>query len=109
MNNNESIMEVPHDSGGLQEYSVGDVVAQVGKIQQIMHQVMRDGEHYGVIPGCGKKPSLLKPGAEKLGFTFRLMPRFSGDQEPRDLGNGHREYVIRCELYHVSSGQFCGS
>ena len=39
------------------------IKAQVALIQDVMKSVMKDGEHYGVIPGCGKKPSLLKPGA----------------------------------------------
>jgi hypothetical protein len=97
------------ETGAMQEYSVEDVVAQVQKIQSIMGKVMQDGEHYGKIPGCGPKPTLLKPGAEKLGFTFRLAPRFYGEEQPRDLGHGHREYVIRCELYHIPSGAFVGS
>lgn len=90
-----------------QEYSVDDIVGQVAKIQQVMGAVMRKDEHYGVIPGCGKKPSLLKPGAEKLGLTFRLAPRFT--KELRDLGNGHIEYQITCDLYSIVSDRFCGS
>jgi len=31
---------------------------------------------YGVIPGTGTKPTLLKPGAEKLASLFGLSPRF---------------------------------
>ncbi len=89
--------------------SPGDLVEQVALIQSAMKAVMHDGEHYGKIPGCGDKPSLLKPGAEKLGLTFRLAPRFSGEREPAPLGNGHREYVIRCELYTIGSERFVGS
>ncbi len=47
-------------------YSVQQVLGQVALIQQIMAAAMKDGEHYGRIPGCGDKPTLLKPGAEKL-------------------------------------------
>ena len=97
------------DRGAMQEYSVQDVLEQVSKIQNVMREVMKDGEHFGVIPGCGKKPSLLKPGAEKLAFTFRLAPRFEGERNPIDLGRGHREYVIRCELVHIPTGTFVGS
>lgn len=106
--NQEAVVRM--ESGALQEYSVDDVVLQVAKIQQIMQKVMKEGEdgHYGVIPGC-KKPSLFKAGAEKLGFTFRLAPKFFGEDSPRDLGHGNREYIIRCELYHVPSGAFVGS
>ena len=51
------------------------VIQHVAAIQDIMRKVMKDGEHYGKIPGCGDKPTLLKPGAEKLAMTFRLCPR----------------------------------
>jgi len=49
---------------------------RVNLIQEVMAGVMKDGEHYGIIPGCGKKPTLLKPGAEKLLSTFQIAPEF---------------------------------
>ena len=73
-----------------------DVLEQVQLIQRIMRDVMKDGEHYGVIPGCGTKPSLLKAGAEKISFTFRLSPHYQ--IEERDMAKGHREYRVICEL-----------
>jgi hypothetical protein len=71
-----------------------------------MASVMKKDEHYGIIPGCGKKPSLLKPGAEKLCFVFRLSPEFEINRA--DMGNGHREYEIVCRLRSMSSGQIVG-
>jgi len=84
---------------------VRDIQEQVKLIQDIMKSVMKDGEHYGIIPGC-KKPSLLKPGAEKLSMTFRMAPKFQGEENPRELGNGHREYIIKCSLYAIKSERF---
>lgn len=81
-----------------------DVVAQVQLIQHVMQEVMQDGEHYGVIPGCGSKPALLKAGAEKLCFTFRLAPSYV--VERHDFDGGHREYEVRCDLTHIESGRF---
>ncbi len=72
------------------------VVAQVKLIQEIMRDVMHDKEHYGTIPGCGDKKVLLKSGAEKLCFTFQLVPTFTVDE--RELPNGHREYRITTRL-----------
>ena len=46
--------------------------ADVNLIQEVMKAVMIDKVHYGTIPGCGDKPTLLKPGAEKIASTFRL-------------------------------------
>lgn len=36
----------------------------------IIAQVLEKDKDYGVIPGTGKKPSLLKPGAERLAVAF---------------------------------------
>lgn len=59
--------------------SVEEIKAQVQLIQKVMKAVMIEGVHYGTIPGCGDKPTLLKPGAEKLSSTFRLAPEISVD------------------------------
>lgn len=45
---------------------------QVNLIQEVMALVMKDGEHYGCITGCGNKKTLFKSGAEKLMSTFRI-------------------------------------
>jgi hypothetical protein len=76
-----------------QELSVVDVQNQVAKIQDLMKSLMKDGEHYGIIPGT-QKPSLLKPGAEKLCFIFRLTACY--DVTVNDLPNGHREISVKC-------------
>ena len=79
---------------------------QVNLIQSVMKQVMKDGEHFGKIPGCGNKPSLLKPGAEKLSTTFRLAPDYKITRT--DMDNGHREYEVITTLTHIPSRQIIG-
>lgn len=83
-----------------------DIQDQVALIQNVMKSVMKDGEHYGKIPGCGDKPALLKPGAEKLNLTFRMAPDFQ--IETVDLGRGHREYRVKCSLQSITTGRFLG-
>jgi hypothetical protein len=101
------IIPAQPSSLALDAMTTKDVVAQVQLIQHVMSAVMKEKEHYGVIPGTGNKPSLLKPGAEKLGFVFRLVPRF--EVTLRDMGEGHREYEIICNLEQVHTGRFFGS
>jgi hypothetical protein len=79
-----------------EERSVADVRSQVNKIQSLMDAVMQKGQHYGVIPGTSGKPSLLKPGAEKLCFVFRYAAEFS--IERMDHPELHREYIVTCTL-----------
>jgi hypothetical protein len=52
--------------------SAARIQANVNMIKSVMDKVMKKDVHYGVIPGC-KKPSLYKPGAEKIMATFRLV------------------------------------
>jgi hypothetical protein len=79
---------------------------QVNLIQHVMKEVMKENQHYGKIPGCGDKPTLLKAGAEKLGMTFRLAPRFEITRH--DLPGGHREYEVKSILTHIDSGLTIG-
>jgi hypothetical protein len=105
MNESRELSTITDD---LQSYAMTPdrVVAQVNLIQQVMARVMHEGEHYGKIPGCGPKPTLLKPGAEKLSTTFRLAPSY--DIQKTDMGMGHREYSIVCTLTHIPTGQVFG-
>lgn len=64
---------------------------------------MIEGQHYGIVPGCGNKPTLLKAGAEKLGFIFKLAPSFVVTQ--KDFNETHREYQILCTLNHIETGK----
>lgn len=91
----------PAQSLALQAMDPGELIQQIKLIQQVMKEVMIKDEHYGVIPGT-QKPSLLKPGAEKLGFLFRLAPEFVIRRS--DLEHGHREYEITCTLKQIHTG-----
>jgi len=80
---------------------------QVNLIQNVMKEVMEGptkdnptGVHYGVVPGTRGKPSLYKAGAEKLSLVFRLRPIMSdaADIDVVEMGNGHREYRVRCHI-----------
>lgn len=48
-----------------------EIRAQVQLIQEIMRDIMKENEHFGKISGC-PKPSLWKPGAEKIMMAFRI-------------------------------------
>lgn len=52
--------------------SVEQVRSNINLIQKVMQDCMKDGIHYGKIPGCGDKPALLKAGAEKIMATFQI-------------------------------------
>jgi hypothetical protein len=76
---------------------------QMGLLQQFVADVMVRGSDYGVIPGTDK-PTLLKPGAEKLcefyGFAIRL-PRID---EERDRESGYYQVRVTVALERRSDG-----
>lgn len=55
--------------------TVQQTVEMMRQVQDAKERVLIDGSDYAVIPGTGKKPALLKPGAEKLThlFGYRLI------------------------------------
>jgi hypothetical protein len=77
--------------------TLNDVTARVNLVHRIMETVMKKDTHFGTVPGCGNKMVLLKPGADVLATTFRLVPQFKVERS--DLGNGHREYDVTCSMY----------
>ena len=58
-------------------------IDQLSKIPKLLNRiyqnVMQEGTDYGVIPGAGDKPTLLKPGAELLRMAFNL--RYESEME----------------------------
>ena len=75
-------------------------------IRGVIESVMRESVDYGTIPGCGPKPTLLKPGAEKLASTFRIAV------EPviSDLSTADAiRYRVEARCSHMGSGVYLGS
>lgn len=86
--------------------TASDIKQQVNLLQQVMNAVMKKDQHFGVIPGAGNKPTLLKPGAEKIMATFRL----SADPEVEDMSSeGVIRYRVKCNLYTQPHRYFAGS
>lgn len=94
----QAIKEAPFLAASM---TAADVKAHVAMVQDIMRSVMVKGEDYGIIPGC-EKPSLWKPGAEKLCVAFRLAPNF--DSVETYDGN-HLTVRSKCTLTHINSGK----
>ena len=103
------IHEHEYDSP-LRPVAVSDLVERVDFVRTVMMRVMRDGTHYGTIPGCGDRKVLLKGGADVLRLAYGLTPDIT--QTVRDLPGGHREVSAECRLYsqsRVCVGQGFGS
>lgn len=90
----------------LDSLSTDDVLRQIQMIQDVMAKAMRKGEHYGVIPGTGSKPTLLKAGAEKLCLLFNLVPEYV--VEKRYLPGSHLDVSVKCRLIQRHTSRFFG-
>ncbi|MBI5642717.1 MAG: hypothetical protein HY954_04505 [Deltaproteobacteria bacterium] len=90
----------------VQPLTAVEMRAQVNRIQEVMKSVMQKGQHYGTVPGCGDKPTLLKPGAEKLMMTFRLAADPQVQEIPTDDGITFR---VTCRILSQATGVFLGA
>lgn len=96
-----------------QPMTAAQVRAQVNLVQEVMKAVMigpskdnPSGTHYGLVPGCGNKPTLFKAGAEKLMMTFRLAADPQVQEIPTDDGITFR---VICRITNQATGVFLGS
>ena len=87
-------------------WTVSEMKTQADKIRDIKKAVMKEGVHYGTIPGCGDKPTLLKPGAETLLVTFRI----SGEPIIEDLSTpDEARYRVNIQAKSIVTQAFLGS
>lgn len=66
---------------------------------EFVKQIMVKDTDFGAIPGTGNKPTLLKPGAEKLTTFFGLTKRFGIIEKVEDWDKPFFYYLYRCSLY----------
>lgn len=82
-----------------------DIRENVNLIQRVMKAVMKKDVHFGIIPGC-PKPSLFKPGAEKIASTFRI----AVTSDVQDLSTAdEKRYRVTCTAYAVNGNKLGSS
>jgi hypothetical protein len=75
----------------------------ISQFQGIVRRELKDGLDFGVIPGTNK-PTLLKPGAEKLAKLLNCYDDYEIIERIEDWGKPLFRYLIRCTLIEMSSG-----
>jgi len=76
---------------------INEAVQRYNAVLEFTKTVMKEGKDYGVIPGTDK-PTLLKPGAEKLCSLFHLAPEFVLADEIKDFDKGLFYFRYTCRL-----------
>ncbi len=85
--------------------TAAELVERLNVIKQAQERAMVSDVDYGVIPGT-KKPTLLKPGAEKLSVLFQLDVQIVN--EKRWESDNHLTVTSRATAYHAPTGARLG-
>jgi len=76
---------------------VSDIQA-INKFQDTCKQYMKQGHDFGVIPGTGNKPTLLKPGAEKIAKLLGLCDNYEIEARQELWDKPFFRYLVKCRL-----------
>lgn len=97
----------------LDEINKDEITAKITRIQefqQFIQSALKQGHDYDTIPGT-QKPSLLKPGAEKISMLLGLTTKYDIIDSTEDYEAGFFTYKIRCLLFggdkQVAEGLGC--
>ena len=77
---------------------------QVEEFRALIQSELREGPDYGTIPGTGK-PTLLKPGAEKITKLLGLADTYEITDNTAEWEMGLFQYEVRCSLVSIRMGQ----
>ena len=83
--------------GRVERKSIAEIVAQINFVKKLLDLTMKDGIHYGKVPGV-KTKFLFKAGADKIKQAFNLSPHFERDDQPILYPGGHIGFNIKCVL-----------
>ena len=77
---------------------VAQTMQKITQFQKVIQQTLRQNHDYGIVPGTDK-PTLLKPGAEKILMMMGLRSEFEIVDSTRDFEDGFFQYQVRCKLF----------
>lgn len=97
----------PEQVGLVMVTSPAEALKRLQQLQAFVKEVMVKDQDYGVIPGT-EKPTLLKPGAEKLCEIYGFAASFQTVDNIQDWDKPLFHYEIRCTLTSRKDGHFIG-
>ncbi len=77
-------------------------IQAINRFQNIVHQNLILNQDYGVIPGT-QRPTLLKPGAEKIAKLLGLADQYEIMDRQEDWVKPFFRYLIKCKLVHIAT------
>ena len=83
--------------------SLADAQRRVAQLQQFVSECMKSGVDYGIVPGMNK-PTLLKPGAEKLCEIFGFAKGVEIIHQTEDFDRPLFAYTVKVRLVSKNAG-----
>ena len=83
--------------------SIDEAKTRLTMLQRFVKYVMKDGIDYGVVPGT-EKPTLLKPGAEKLANIYGLSSEISLIEKIEEWDKPFFNYIFKTLLFDKRTG-----
>ena len=83
--------------------TIQGTMKKIATFQAVIQQNLKKDHDYGVIAGAGSKPTLLKPGGEKICMMFGLNPEYDFLEKTENYKDGFFAYNIKCTLYRNGS------
>ena len=84
------------DNVNLQQVSA--TMQKIAQFQAVVQKTLKKDHDYGVIPGTGSKPTLLKPGAEKILMLMGLTSEYEVIEKVQDYDRGFFAFTVKCTL-----------
>lgn len=78
--------------------NIASTMAKIQQMQNVVQTTLKKGHDFGEVPGTSK-PTLLKPGGEKICMLFGLNPEYEFLKTTEDYDKEFFSYNIRCTLF----------
>lgn len=78
--------------------NISTTMNKIAQMQAVVQKTLKQGHDFGEVPGTSK-PTLLKPGGEKICMLFGLNPEYEFLQVTEDYDKEFFSYNIRCTLF----------
>lgn len=77
---------------------VTETMTKINNFQKLLQKELKQGRDFGVIPST-TKPTLLKPGAEKILMLLGISSEYEVIEQIQDYKHGIFAFTIKCILY----------
>jgi len=77
---------------------VKTTLSKINQFQMVIQNTLKKDHDYGIIPGT-PKPTLFKPGAEKILMLFGVTSEYEVIEKVQDYENGFFAFTVKCLIY----------